>query len=81
MQRKLTYYCGTDIFKKFFPLHVISEWNIIRPGFRNSDSFLEFRKHILNLARAYPIPTYNIYNPVSLKYFNRLCFELGHLLT
>ena len=55
--------------------------NIIRSELRNSDSFLPAQKCILNLdlARPHPIPTYNIYNPISLKYFNRLCLELCYL--
>ena len=75
------FYCRTDIFKKFFFPSIIDEWNKFKPEIRTIDSFLNFRKLILNLDNGRPLfnPIYNIFNPIGLKYFTRFRLELSHL--
>ena len=75
------FYCGTDIFKIFFFPSVIDEWNKLKPEIRTIDSFLKFRKLILNLDNGRPMfnPIYNIFNPIDLKCLTRLRLKLSHL--
>ena len=76
------FYCRTDIFKKLFFPSIIDEWNKFKPEIRTIDSFLNFRKLILNLDNGRPLfnPIYNIFNPIGLKYFTRFLLELSHLI-
>ena len=75
------FYCRTDIFKKFFFPYIIDEWNKFKPDIRTIDSFLNFRKLILNLDNGRPLYNliHNIFNPIGLKYFTRFRLELSHL--
>ena len=53
---------------------------MLKPEIRNVDSFLKFRKPILNLDNGRPLfnPIYNIFNPIGL-YLTRLRLEISHL--
>ena len=76
-----TFYCRTEIFKNSFFPSVIDEWNKLKPEIRTVNSFLKFRKLILNLDNGRPLfnPIYNIFNPIGLKYLTRLRLGLSHL--
>ena len=74
-------YCRTDVFKNSFFSFVTDEWNKLKPEIRNVDSFLKFRKLILNLDNGHPLcnPIFNIFSPIGLKYLTGLCLGLSHL--
>ena len=50
-----SFYCRTDVFKNSFFPYVIGEWNKLKPEIRNVQSYLKFRKLILNLDNGCPI--------------------------
>ena len=50
-----TFYCRTDIFRNSFFSSVIDEWNKLKPEIRTVDSFLKFRKLILNFENGRPL--------------------------
>ena len=76
-----SFYCRTDIFKNYFFPSVTDEWSKLKPEIRTVDSFLKFRKLILNLDNGCPLFSliYNIFNLLGLKYLTRLHLELSHL--
>ena len=78
-----SFYCRTDVFKNSFFPFVIDEWNKLKPEIRNVDSFLKFRKLILNLDNGRPLcnPIFcnPIFRPIGLKYLTRLHIGLSHL--
>ena len=57
-----TYYYRTDIFKYFFFLYVIVEWNKLDINLQNAKSFLIFRNSLLKIGRAIQNPIYNIHD-------------------
>ena len=64
-----TFYWRKDVFKySYFP-HTILKWN--KPGMqtRRSESFLSFKSSLLKTGRPTAKPTYNVYNPIGLKFF------------
>ena len=74
-----TIYCRTDVFKySYFP-NTILEWNKLYMQIRRSGSFLFFKNSLLKTGQPTAKPTYNIHNPIGLKFLTRLRPGLGHL--
>ena len=74
-----TFHCRKDVFKySYFP-HTILEWNKLDVQIRRSESFLSFKNSLLKTGRATSKPTYNIHNPIGLKFLTRLRLGLSHL--
>ena len=74
-----TIYCRTDVFKySYFP-NTILEWNKLYMQIRRSESFLFFKNSLLKIGQPTAKPTYNIHNPIGLKFLTRLRPGLGHL--
>ena len=46
---------------------------------RRSESFLSFKHFLLKIGQPTAKPTYNIHNPIDLKFITRLRFGLSHL--
>ena len=71
--------CRTDFFKNsFFPFS-LSEWNKLDPQVRNIESFMSFRKSLLNFIRPSENSIFNIHNPIGIKLLSRLRLGLSHL--
>ena len=71
-------YSRTDVFKySYFP-HTILERNKLDVQIRRSESFLSFKNFLLKIGRPIAKPTYNIYNPIGLKFLTRLRLGLSH---
>ena len=62
----------------FFP-STISEWNKLDPNHRNSESFLAFKKNILQFIRPTANSVYNCHNPKGIKLITRFLLGLSHL--
>ena len=74
-----TFYCRTDVFKySYFP-HTILEWKKRDMYIRRSGSFLSFKNSLLKIGWPTAKPTYNIHNPIGLKFLTRLRIGLSHL--
>ena len=73
------FYCGTDVFKYSYFSHTILEWNKLDMQIRRSESFLSFKNSLLKIGQPTAKPTYNIHNPVGLKFLTRLRLGLSHL--
>ena len=70
-----TFYCRTDIFKcSYFPKTIL-DWNKLDMLIRKSEPFLSFKNYLLKIGQ----PTYNIHNPIGLKFLTRLRLGLSHL--
>ena len=46
---------------------------------RRSESFLSFKNSLLKIGRPTAKPTYNIHNPIGLKFLTRFRLGLSHL--
>ena len=68
-----------NFFKNSFFPSTISEWNKLDPNLRNSESFLTFKKNILQFIRPTANSVYNYHNPKGIKLINRLRLGLSHL--
>ena len=74
-----TFYCITDVYKySNFP-HTILEQNKLDMQIRRSESFLSFKHFLLKIGQPTAKPTYNIHNPIGLKFLTRLRLGLSHL--
>ena len=62
-----------------FFLSTISEWNKLDPNLCNSESFLTFKKNILQFIRPTANSVYNCHNPKGIKLITRLRLGLSHL--
>ena len=72
-------YCRSEYFKNSFFPHTLSEWNKLDGQIRSSESYLVFRKSLLNFIRPSPNAFYNVHNPTGLKFLTRLRLGLSHL--
>ena len=61
----------------FFPV-TMSEWNKLDPSLRNSESFLTFKKNVIQFIRPAANSVYNCHNPKGIKLITRL--RLGESL-
>ena len=62
----------------FFPSTVI-EWNNLDKSIRSSESFVLFKKSILQFIRPTQNRTFNCHNPTGIKLITRLRLGLSHL--
>ena len=62
----------------FFP-SIIPEWNKLDPSLRNFESFLTFKKYILQFIRPAANSVHNCHNPKGIKLIMRLHLGLSHL--
>ena len=69
----------TELFRNSFFPYTVNEWNNLDNIIKSSDSFLMFRKRMLNLIRPKCNETYEIHNPTGLKLLTRLLLGLSHL--
>ena len=74
-----TFYYRTDVFKYSYFQHTILEWSKLDMEIRRSESFLSFEDSLLTIGRPTAKPTYNIHNPIGLKFLTRLRLGLSHL--
>ena len=56
----------------------MSEWNKLDPSLRNSESFLTFKKNVIQFIRPAANSVYNCHNPKGIKLITRL--RLGESL-
>ena len=62
------FFCRAGVFKySYFP-HNILEWNKIDMPIRQSESFFSFKNSLLKIGSPTAKPTYNIHNPIGLKF-------------
>ena len=62
----------------FFPSTII-EWNKLDTNLRNSSSYSNFKKGILQFIRPAPNNVFDCHNPQGIKYVTRLRLGLSHL--
>ena len=72
-------FCRTESYKNSFFPYTIDEWNRLDSGIRNSNSYLVFRKQLLNFIRPIPNSIFNLYNPLGIKFLTRLRLDFSHL--
>ena len=68
-----------NFFKNSFSASTISEWNKLDPSLRNSESFLTFKKNILQFIRRTANFVYNCHNTKGIKLITLLRLGLSHL--
>ena len=68
-----------NFFKNSFSASTISEWNKLDPSLRNSESFLTFKKNILQFIRRTANFVYNCHNIKGIKLITLLRLGLSHL--
>ena len=69
----------TELFRNSFSTYIVNEWNNLDNIIKSSESYLMFRKRMINLIRHKGNDTYGIHNPTGLKLLNRLRLGLSHL--
>ena len=69
----------TKLFRNLFFPYTVNEWNNLDNIIKSSESYLMFRKRMLNLIRPKCNGTYGILNPTGLKLLARLRLGLSHL--
>ena len=69
----------TELFRNSFFPYTVNAWNKLHNNIKSSDSFLIFRKRMLNLIRPKCNETYEIHNPTGLKLLTHLRLGLSHL--
>ena len=74
-----TFHCRTDAIKYFYFPHTILECNKLDMYIGRSECLLSFKNSLLKIGQPTAKPTYNIYNPIGLKFFTRVRPGLSHL--
>ena len=69
----------TKLFRNSFFPYTVNEWNNLDNIMKSFDSFLTFRKIMLNLRRPKCNKTYGIHNTTGLKLLTRVRLGLSHL--
>ena len=69
----------TKLFRNLFFPYTVNEWNNLDNIVKSSESYLMFRKRMLNLIRPKCNKTYGIHNPTGFKLLTCLRLGLGHL--
>ena len=69
----------TKLFRNLFFPYTVNEWNNLDNIIKSSESYLMFRKRMLNLIRPKCNKTYGIHNPTEFKLLTCLRSGLGHL--
>ena len=73
-----TFYCRIDVFRYSYFSYTILVWNKLDMQIRRPESFLSFKNSLLKIGRQTAKPTYNIHNPIGLKFLTRLRLGLNH---
>ena len=68
-----------ELFRNLFFPYTVNEWNNLGNITKSSESYLNFRKRMLNLVRPNCSDTYGIYNPTESKFLMHLRLFLSHL--
>ena len=69
----------TELFRNLFFPYTMNDWNNLDNNIKSSESYLIFRKRMLNLLRPKCNETCGIHNPTELKLLTRLRLGLSHL--
>ena len=69
----------TEVFRNSFLLYTVNEWNTLDNIIKSSESYLMFRKTMLNLIRPKCSDTFGIHNSTGLKLLTLLRLALTHL--
>ena len=69
----------TELFRNSVFLYTVNEWNNLDNIIKSSESYLMFRKRMLNLMRPKCNDTYGIHNPTGLKLLTCLWLGLSNL--
>ena len=69
----------TELFRNSFFPYTVNESKNLENIIKSSESYLMFRKKMLNLIRPKCNDTYGIHNPTGLKLLTRLRLGLSHL--
>ena len=75
--RMLQHFIAEQIYSNILISHL--EWNKLDVQIRRSESFLSFKNSLLKIGQPTAKPTYNIHNPIGLKFLTRLRLGLCHL--
>ena len=68
----------TELFRNLFFPYTVNGWNNLDNMIKSSESYLTFRKIILNLIRPKCNETCGIHNPTGLKFLTHLQLGLNH---
>ena len=74
-----TFYCRTDVLKYSYSPYTNLEWNKLDMQVRRLQSFLSFKNSLIKIGPPTTKPTYNIHNPIGVKFLTRLRLGLSHL--
>ena len=66
-------------FKNSFLPYAVKEWNKLDPEIRNAETYVSFRKMLLNFIRPIGNSTYKVYEPLGIKLLTRLQLGFSHL--
>ena len=69
----------TELFRNSFFPYTVNKWNNLDNIIKSSESYLMFRKRMINLIRPKCNKTYGIHNPTVLKLLTRLQLGWSHL--
>ena len=72
-------FCQTVPFENSFLLYAIKEWHKLDSEIRNSETYVSFRKMLLNFIRTTGNSPYNIYDLFEVKLLTRLRLGFSHL--
>ena len=72
-------FCRTMSFKNSFLPYAIMKWNKLDSEIRNADTYVSFRKMLLNFIRPTGNSTYKTYEPLRIKLLTRLRLGFSHL--
>ena len=75
----LTIHCRTDCFKNCFFPSTPNDWYKLHETIRNSESISIFKSRLLSFIRPLESNVYNIFDPIGLKFLNRLHLGFSHL--
>ena len=64
--------CRTKMFQKSFYPDGVKCWNNIGPDFRNMEPLSKFKSEVLKIIRPVKNSTFNIHNPLGMKYIYQL---------
>ena len=68
-----------NLFRNFFFLSAVIEWNKLELNIRNSESLNIFKKTLLNFIRPSGSTVFNHHNPIGVTLLTRLRLGLSHL--
>ena len=77
-----TFYFRIDVLNySYFPYTTLvwKKWKKIDMQIRRSESFLSFKNSLPKIGPTTAEPTYNIHNPIGLKFLTKLRLGLSHL--